>query len=54
MPAPSPSRSTAHTALLAASYFAGRADLFVRDGSLERSVSRLTAKARQRLAEMRA
>jgi hypothetical protein len=50
MPEPSTSRSTAHTALLAASYFASRGDLFVRDGSLERTVSRLTTQVRQRLS----
>jgi glycosyltransferase involved in cell wall biosynthesis len=51
MPETSTSRSAAHTAWLAGSYFLSRGELFVRDGSLEKGVRRaatLLAPARPR------
>jgi glycosyltransferase involved in cell wall biosynthesis len=44
LPAISPSRSTAHTALLAGSYFLSRGELFLRDGSFERALRKASAR----------
>jgi glycosyltransferase involved in cell wall biosynthesis len=46
MPEPSPSRSAAHTAWLAGSYFLSRGELFFRDGSGGRTLRKATARLR--------
>jgi glycosyltransferase involved in cell wall biosynthesis len=50
MPEPSSSRSALHTAALAASYFWSRGDLFVRDGSMQKTVDRAGSALRRRLS----